>query len=219
MSQAKLNAALEAINYLLQNYDEPQVIGIGTGSTTNLFIHELAKHPQLVKTTVSSSEASTQLLRESKISVTPFNEIDQLPLYIDGADSFNKLRQLIKGHGGALLREKILAYQAQHFICLVDDSKQESILGATYIPLEVLPMARSAVARQITKLGGHPQYRSGFQTDNGNIILDVFDWPINQPIATEHALNNIPGIICNGIFAYRPADMIIIGHQNSASIY
>lgn len=218
MSQAKLNAAIAAINYLSENYQDPQVIGIGTGSTTNLFIQELAKHPELIKTTVSSSEASTKLLRENNISVTSFNDVDELPIYVDGADSFNKHRQLIKGHGGALFREKILAYQSKLFICLLDDSKKESILGTTYVPLEVLPMARSSVARQIIKLGGHPQYRDGFQTDNGNIILNVFDWQLNQPMEFERTLNNIPGIICNGIFACRPADMIIIGHENSATV-
>ena len=219
MSQAKRNAAIAAINYLLENYPEPQIIGIGTGSTTNLFIEELALQPQLVSTTVSSSLASSQLLEHYKIPVTNFNDIDLLPIYIDGADSFNKERQLIKGHGGALLREKILAYHAQKFICLIDDSKKQSILGTAYVPLEVLPMARSCVARQIVKLHGQPHYRENFKTDNGNIILDVFGWQLGQAIAFEQQLNNIPGIVCNGIFAVRPADMLIIGNSNGASIY
>jgi ribose 5-phosphate isomerase A len=218
MSQAKLNAAREAIKYLLANYQEPQVIGIGTGSTTNLFIQELAQHPQLVKTTVSSSIASTNLLKAYKLPVAEFNDVDELPVYIDGADSFNKFKQLIKGHGGALVREKVLAYQAQLFICLVDDSKKESILGTTFVPLEVLPMARSAVARQIVKLGGQPHYRESFVTDNGNIILDVHGWHITQPLAFEQQLNNIPGVIDSGLFALRPADVIIVGQQDNALV-
>jgi ribose 5-phosphate isomerase A len=219
MPQAKLNAAKAAINYLLENYHEPQNIGIGTGSTTNLFIQELAKYPHLVKTTVSSSEASTKLLHQYSIPVTPLNDISDLQIYIDGADSFNKFRQLIKGHGGALFREKIISHQAKKFICLVDDSKKETILGTSYVPLEVLPMARSFVARAILKLHGQPRYRDGFKTDNGNIILDIFDWKIEQPIKMEETLNNIPGIVCNGIFAVRPADLIIIGNEKSATAY
>ncbi len=206
----KRNAAKTAIKYI----QEDQIVGVGTGSTVNFFIDELACLKHKIAGAVSSSLETTKRLQEMHIQVLDFNAIDELPIYIDGADAYNELKQLVKGGGGALTREKILAYASKQFICMVDSSKKPSILGKFPTAIEVLPMARSSVARQITKLGGTPEYREHFTTDNGNIILDIFGWEITQPIELETKLNQIPGVVCNGIFAIRPADIIIVGEEN-----
>lgn len=206
----KRNAAKMALKYI----QEDQIVGVGTGSTVNFLIEELANIKHKIAGAVSSSMETTKRLQAMQIQVLDFNTIDQLPLYIDGADAYNELKQSVKGGGGALTREKILAYASEQFICIVDSSKQPSILGKFPVAIEVIPMARSHVARQIIKLGGKPEYREHFTTDNGNIILDVFDWEIMHPVELETKLNQIPGIVCNGIFAIRPADVLIVGEDN-----
>jgi ribose 5-phosphate isomerase A len=206
----KRNAAKLALKYI----HDDQIVGIGTGSTVNFLIEELAALKHKIAGAVSSSLETTKRLQAMQIQVLDFNAIDELPLYIDGADAYNELKQLVKGGGGALTREKILAYASKQFICMVDATKQPGVLGKFPIAIEVIPMARSHVARQITKLGGRPEYREHFTTDNGNIILDVFGWEIMQPIELETKLNQIPGVVCNGIFAVRPADVLIVGEEN-----
>jgi ribose 5-phosphate isomerase A len=208
-SLSKQHAALAALPYL----EEGTIIGVGTGSTIGYFIAALAekKHLLNIRGAVASSEETAQLLKNAHIPLWELNALDRLPLYIDGADAFNRYRQLIKGGGGALTREKILATMSDKFICIVDESKFTQNLGRFPVPLEVLPMARSFVAREIVKLGGTPSYRANCVTDNGNCILDIHHWEITHPIALEQRLNQIPGILCNGIFADRPADEILIG--------
>jgi ribose 5-phosphate isomerase A len=211
--QMKRNAARAALAYLADD----QIIGIGSGSTVNIFIEELALSKRLVAGAVASSNASAELLRAHKIPVLEFTEIDELPVYIDGADAFNALKQLVKGGGGALTREKILAYAAREFICLVDDSKKPGILGRFPVAIEVIPMARSYVAREIVKLGGRPEYRGNFTTDNGNIILDVHGWEISQPLQMEEKINQITGVVENGIFARHVPKVILIGNQTAVT--
>lgn len=213
-TEMKLQAARAALAHI----PEDAILGIGTGSTVNCFIELLAGIKDRVKATVASSIASKTLLAAHGFDVVDFNTVNELPIYIDGADSYNSLKQLVKGGGGALTREKILAYASKQFICIVDASKSADILGKFPIPIEVIPMARSYVAREIIKLHGLPVLRENFITDNGNIILDVHNWEITEPIALEIKLNNIPGIVCNGVFASRGADKIIIGHQDSVSV-
>lgn len=209
----KTQAAKAALEYF---YDDI-VLGIGTGSTINCLIELLPQVKHKIKAAVASSIATERLLHALGIDVVDFTTIDTLQLYIDGADSYNNLKQLIKGGGGALTREKILAYASKKFICLVDATKQADVLGKFPVPIEVLPMARSYVAREIVKLGGHPVLRQNFVTDNGNIIIDVNRLEITQPIALETTLNNIPGVISNGIFAQRTADLIIVGHVDKTT--
>lgn len=210
----KLRAAQAALQYIADN----QIIGIGTGSTVKIFIEQLATIKHKIAGAVASSIASEQQLEQLGIPVIEFNAIDRLPLYIDGADAYNSLKELVKGGGGALTREKILAYASEKFICLVDATKQPSVLGKFPVAVEVLPMARSQVARALVALGGQPRYREHFITDNGNIILDTYGWEISQPILLEQEINQIPGVVCNGIFAIRGADEIIIGDEHGVSI-
>lgn len=206
----KRNAAKMALEYI----QEEQIIGIGTGSTVNFLIEELAHIKHKIAGTVSSSLETTRRLQAAQIPVLDFNSVSEIPVYIDGADAYNELKQLVKGGGGALTREKILAYASKQFICMVDATKKPGILGTFPVAIEVIPMARSYVARQIIKLGGRPEYRENFTTDNGNIILDVFGWEITHPIELETKLNQIPGLVCNGIFAIRAADILIVGKNN-----
>lgn len=210
----KLNAAQAALKYVADN----QVVGVGSGSTVKYFIEQLATMKDRIAGAVASSVATEQLLQGFKIPILDFNSIDELPIYIDGADAYNSVKELVKGGGGALTREKILAYASKKFICMVDASKQPSILGKFPIAIEVIPMARSSVARKLVALGGQPRYREHFVTDNGNIILDTYGWEITHPIELEEKINQIPGVIANGIFAVRAADEIIIGDQHGASI-
>lgn len=214
MAHMKRNAAIAALKYI----GEGQVVGIGSGSTVNIFIEQLATIKNKIAGTVSSSEASTQLLKANGIPVLDFNSLDELPLYVDGTDAFNNLKQLVKGAGGFFTREKILATAAKKFICITDAGKAEGILGDVPVPVEVIPMARSWVARALVSLGGQPQYRSDFITDNGNIILDVFGLAITQPQDMERKINQITGVVENGIFAQQPADIILVGEEHEVRV-
>jgi ribose 5-phosphate isomerase A len=184
---------------------------IGTGSTANLFIDNLGAISGQINATVASSEASAERLRSHGIPVFDLNAVDQVDFYIDGADESNAALQLIKGGGAALTREKIVAAVAREFICIADESKMVHTLGAFPLPVEVIPMARGHVARELVKLGGDPVYRDGVVTDNGNIILDVYNFAIAQPLATEAKINGITGVVTNGLFALRPADVLLLG--------
>ena len=195
---------------------EGDIIGVGTGSTANFFIDALATLKDRIKGTVASSEATAERLKQHGIEVFLLNDVGSLSVYVDGADEVNQHREMIKGGGGALTREKIVAAMAKEFICIVDGSKQVNRLGAFPLPIEVIPMARSYVARKLVALGGQPQYREGFLTDNGNIILDVHNLDISNPIELETTLNNIVGVVTNGLFAKRPADIVLVGEKSGA---
>lgn len=192
-------------------YVDNGVIGIGTGSTVNHFIDLLAGIKHKIDGAVSSSEASTERLKSHGIPVYDLNAAGELSLYVDGADESNHNLDLIKGGGGALTREKIVAAASKKFVCIADESKLVDILGKFPLPVEVIPMARSYVARALVKLGGTPTWREGFVTDNGNLILDVHNLEIMEPRRLEAELNNIPGVVTNGLFALRPADVLILG--------
>jgi ribose 5-phosphate isomerase A len=200
-------AAEAALSYVGDN----QIIGVGTGSTTNFFIDGLASVKHKIDAVVASSKATEQRLRALGIPVIDLNTASSVSLYVDGADQVNSSLQLIKGGGGALTREKIIANAAERFICIVDESKTRGVFGRFPLPLEVIPMARSYVARQVVQMGGDPVYREGFITDNGNIIVDIHNLTIDHPIELEHKLNNIVGIVCHGLFATRAADMVLVG--------
>jgi len=208
----KKQAALAALEYI----EVGSVIGVGTGSTVNHFIDALAGIKHKIEGTVASSVASEQRLKSHGIPVLELNRTGDLSLYIDGADESNHYLHLIKGGGGALTREKIIAAASKKFVCIADESKLVDILGTFPLPIEVVPMARSYVARQIVKLGGRPVLRAGFVTDNGNEILDVHDLQIMEPVHLENQINNIVGVVTNGIFAQRPADVLILGTPNGA---
>ena len=204
----KKRAALAALEWL----DEARVIGVGTGSTVNYFIEALKSIKNRLDGAVSSSEASSQRLKALGIPVLDLNAAEELPVYVDGADQANRHLQLIKGGGGALTREKIVAAVSRRFVCIVDDSKLADVLGSFPLPVEVIPMARSYVARELVKLGGHPDWRQGFVTDNGNHILDVHGLTILDPPALEAEINQIAGVVTVGIFAHRPADVLLVGY-------
>ena len=187
------------------------VIGIGTGSTANHFIDFLAGIKHRIDGTVASSRASAERLAAHGIPVLDLNAAGELSVYIDGADESNHYLQLVKGGGGALTREKIVAACAEKFVCIADGSKLVNVLGTFPLPVEVIPMARSLVARELVKRGGQPVYREGFVTDNGNVILDVHNLRIMEPAQLEQDLNNIPGVVTNGLFALRPADVLLLG--------
>ena len=191
--------------------DDALILGIGTGSTTECFINVLHKIKHRIDTTVSSSERSTQLLKSLGFSVSDLNSVPRVDVYIDGADEANSQLQLIKGGGAALTREKIIAAVADQFICIADSSKRVDVLGGFPLPVEVIPMARSHVARELVKLGGQPAWREGVITDNGNFILDVHGLHIDAPLEMERAINEITGVVCNGLFAIRPADELLLG--------
>tara|TARA_Y100000389_G_C17287918_1_gene426438 strand:- start:60 stop:719 length:660 start_codon:yes stop_codon:yes gene_type:complete len=206
----KINAAKAAIKFI-----EPgMTVGIGTGSTVNLLIEILPKIRSKIKYLVSSSEASTSLLKKNNLPVSDLNDIGNCDIYIDGADECNYQLQLIKGGGGALTREKILACAAKKFICIIDDSKLVKTLGNFPLPIEILPMAQTLIKQQIIKMNGKPIWREGFITDNGNYILDVHNLKISDPIKIESLINEIPGVITVGIFAKQAADIILIGNSN-----
>ena len=198
---------------------EGEIIGVGTGSTANFFIDGLVTLKDRIKGAVASSEATAERLKQHGIEVFSLNDVGNLPVYVDGADEVNSHREMIKGGGGALTREKIVAAAAREFICIVDASKQVKRLGAFPLPVEVIPMARSYVARKIVALGGQPEYREGFVTDNGNIILDVHNLDITNPIELETTLNNIVGVVTNGLFAKRPADVVLVGENGTVNQY
>jgi len=203
----KRRAAEAALAYV----EDDTIVGVGTGSTVNLFISALSSRRGRIAGAVSSSEASTRLLQDAGIEVLELNSTGDLPLYVDGADETTRHLQLIKGGGGALTREKIIAAAARQFVCIVDDSKVVDVLGRFPLPVEVIPMARSYVARQLVKLGGQPVLRESFRTDNGNLILDVHNLRITDPSALESELDHIAGVVTNGLFARRRADVLLIG--------
>jgi ribose 5-phosphate isomerase A len=194
----------------LQHVRSDMVLGVGTGSTVNCFIEALAVSGKRIEAAVSSSEASTQLLESHGINVRELNLAGTLDLYIDGADEFDAHRRLIKGGGGALTREKIVTAASRRFVCIVDESKQVGVLGKFPLPVEVIPMARSFVARQLVAMGGQPELRQGFTTDNGNLILDVHNMDLVDPVRVEKQLNNLPGVVTNGLWAIRPADLVLM---------
>ncbi len=198
------------------DYVEGGIIGVGTGSTVNHFIDALAKVRGRIEGAVSSSEASTERLKQQGIPVYDLNATGGLSLYVDGADESNPQLQLIKGGGGALTREKIVAAASEKFVCIADESKLVKILGQFPLPVEVIPMARSYVARELVKLGGTPVWRENFVTDNGNLILDVEHLEILEPRKLEQQINNIAGVVTVGIFALRPADVLILGTSEGA---
>jgi len=207
--EMKLEVAKAAIEYVVPG----TIIGIGTGSTANFFIDELAKIKGKIEGTVASSVASAERLKGHGIQVYDLNQVSEISVYIDGADESNKYLHLVKGGGGALTREKIVAAVADKFVCIADESKLVPYLGKFPLPVEVIPMARSYVAREIVKLGGEPVLRDGFTTDNGNVILDVHSMDIMEPTKLEQQLNNIVGVVTNGLFAMRPADVLLLGTQ------
>lgn len=216
--ELKKAVARVAVDYVLPRLKNDVVIGIGTGSTANYFIDFLAEHKTRINATVASSEASAQRLRQHGIPVKDLTAVGEVTVYIDGADECNQRLELIKGGGGALTREKIVAACAGEFVCIADESKWVKQLGTFPLPVEVIPMARSHVARQLAKLGGSPVLRmKGNEislTDNGNCILDVHNLNILIPCQTEEKLNNITGVVCNGLFALKPADLLILGGQS-----
>lgn len=194
------------------------IVGVGTGSTANYFIDELAKIKHKIEGAVASSDATAQRLKSHGIEVLDLNNVDDLPVYVDGADEITEHLHMIKGGGGALTREKIVAAVARKFICITDQSKLVNILGNFPLPVEVIPMARSYVAREIVLLGGHPALRQGFVTDNGNVILDVHGLQIMNPVELEAKLNQITGVVTNGLFARRSADILLLGTDNGVKI-
>jgi ribose 5-phosphate isomerase A len=203
----KKSVAEAALKYV----EAGTVIGIGTGSTANFFIDALAEIKHKIEGTVASSVASAERLKKHGIPVLDLNAADDIAIYVDGADEATRFLHLIKGGGGALTREKIVAAASRKFVCIADQSKLVDVLGKFPLPVEVIPMARSYVARQMVKLGGQPILRQGFTTDNGNLILDVHNLEIMDPPQLEAELNNIAGVVTNGIFALRPADVLLLG--------
>ncbi|KAF1711990.1 ribose 5-phosphate isomerase A [Pseudoxanthomonas kalamensis DSM 18571] len=210
MSEMKRLAGEKAIEYV----EDGMIVGVGTGSTVAYFIDALARIKDRIAGTVSSSEQSTARLRQHGIEVLDLNHAGALSLYVDGADECDPHKRLIKGGGAALTREKIIAEASQKFVCIVDPSKQVPVLGTFPLPVEVIPMARSLVAREIVAMtGGQPVWRDGVTTDNGNVILDVHNLSIVDPVTMERELNQIPGVVSVGLFARRPADVVIVGGQ------
>jgi ribose 5-phosphate isomerase A len=206
-SDKKRNAAKAAMEFI-----EPGMsLGVGTGSTVNFLIEMLPEIRDKIDRVVSSSKASTALLEENGFEVSTLNEVGDFDIYVDGADESNKRLQLVKGGGGALTREKVLAAAARRFVCIVDDAKLVGMLGSFPLPIEVLPMAQELVARRMLKMRGQPIWREGFVTDNGNHILDIHDLQISNPLEMEARINRIPGVVTVGIFAHRPADILLIG--------
>lgn len=213
MSQDELKKAVAAaaLDYVLPKLQPNDILGIGTGTTVNFFIDMLAEHRDVFAAAVASSLASQVLLEEHGISVVDLNHVDAIEIYVDGADESNHQLQLIKGGGAALTREKIVAACSREFVCIADESKWVKTLGAFPLPVEVIPMARHHVTRELIKLGGKPIHRSGVITDNGCDILDVHDLHIDDPLQIENTINNITGVVTNGIFAHRPADILLLG--------
>ncbi len=213
MNQDALKQAVAraAIDYIEPKLDSDSIVGVGTGSTANYFIDYLAEIKGKFDGTVASSEGSAERLRAHGIPVYDLNVVDRVAVYVDGADETNPSLALIKGGGAALTREKIVAAVAEEFVCIADGSKWVDCLGAFPLPVEVIPMARSHVARELVKLGGDPVYREGVVTDNGNVILDVHNLRIEDPKGLETAINQITGVVTNGLFALRPADLLLLG--------
>ena len=211
MSASKISVAKKAISHIEKKLTSEVILGIGTGSTVNFFIEEIGEFRNHFRGAVSSSEASTRLLKAKNIEVFSLNDVNEIEFYIDGADEVSPDNFLIKGGGGAHTREKIVAAAAKEFICIVDDSKLVEVLGSFPLPVEVIPESRSMVSRKIVAIGGRPVYRSGFVTDQGNQILDIHDIRINNPEEMEILLNNIPGVVDNGIFAFDKPEIVLVG--------
>tara|TARA_B110000858_G_scaffold96522_1_gene111177 strand:+ start:138 stop:800 length:663 start_codon:yes stop_codon:yes gene_type:complete len=212
--ELKKQAAYAALDHITTG----GIIGVGTGSTVNHFIDALATIKGRIDGAVSSSIISTKRLEAHGIEVFELNAVGTIQSYVDGADEANQHLQLIKGGGGALTREKIIAAASEKFVCIADESKLIHVLGKFPLPVEVVPMSRSYVAREIVKLGGQPIYREGFVTDNSNVILDVHGWDIMEPISLEKTLNNIVGVVTNGLFAMRPADVLLLGSEDGTKV-
>mgnify|MGYP001359736391 CR=1 FL=1 len=213
MTQDELKQAVAqaAAEHVVRVAPPGSVIGVGTGSTANFFIDALAAHKARYRGAVASSEATRQRLEKHGIEVLDLNEVSSIPVYVDGADEVDASLAMIKGGGGALTREKIVAAVAESFVCIADGSKLVEVMGRFPLPVEVIPMAREHVARQLRKLGGEPVLRAGFVTDNGNVILDVRGLAITDPVALETEINQIVGVVCNGLFAARGADVLLLG--------
>lgn len=217
--QLKQAAALYAVDVIKKSCAAPLVLGVGTGSTVNYFIEALPSMRGCIDVTVASSVATHDLLKKHRIPVVDLNSVDGVDVYVDGADQINRFLQMLKGGGGALTREKIIAATAKKFICIADEHKWVAALGVGFpVVIEVIPMARSFVARQILKLGGQPVFREGFVTDNGQHIIDVHFPVVNEPITLEQQLNNIPGVVAHGLFALRPADQLIRAGQECVEV-
>ncbi|TNH02564.1 ribose-5-phosphate isomerase RpiA [Testudinibacter sp. TR-2022] len=213
--EMKKQAAQAALKYVQPD----SIVGVGSGSTVNCFIDALGTMADEIKGAVAASKESERRLSALGIEVFNANEVSALDIYVDGADEINPQKMMIKGGGAALTREKIVSSLAKKFICIVDSSKQVDVLGSTFpLPVEVIPMARSYVARKLVGLGGAPEYREGVVTDNGNVILDVYNFKIMQPMEMEKTLNNIAGVVTNGIFALRSADIVIVGSAQGAQV-
>jgi ribose 5-phosphate isomerase A len=208
--ELKQAVAQAAADYVARNVPAGSIVGVGTGSTANFFIDALAQIKDHVAATVASSEATKKRLEGHGIKVLDLNDVSAMPVYVDGADEITARLEMVKGGGGALTREKIVAAVAGTFVCVCDESKLVGTLGKFPLPVEVIPMAREYVAREIVKLGGQPKLRAGFVTDNGNVILDVHGWQIADPAALETALNGIVGVVTNGLFARRGADVLLL---------
>ena len=215
LKQAVADAAVE---YVIGKVNKQSIIGIGTGSTANCFIDSLAQHREQFAGAVASSEASAQRLKKHGIEVLDLNSVADMAIYVDGADESNAQLELIKGGGAALTREKIVAAVADEFVCIADASKLVDALGAFPLPVEVIPMARSHVARELLKMGANPVYRQGVVTDNGNVIIDCYDFIIRDAVAMEVAINAIVGVVTNGLFAQRPADILMLGTDHGVDI-
>ncbi len=211
--ELKQQVAIAAVAYVKEG-----IIGVGTGSTANFFIEELAKVKHKIDGAVASSEATAQRLRAHGIEVFDLNAVDSLDIYVDGADEITEHLHMLKGGGGALTREKIVAAVAKQFICICDETKYVPVLGKFPLPVEVLPMAKSYVARELVKLGGQPKLRD-FTTDNGNVILDVWNLKIDDPVAMENKINQIVGVVTNGLFAARPANVLLLATADGVKTY
>jgi len=212
--EKKQQVAKAALEYVI----EDTIIGVGTGSTANYFIDALATLKHRIEGTVASSNATAERLKSHGIQVFELNSVDEISVYVDGADESNRFLHLIKGGGGALTREKIVAAVSKRFVCIADDSKLVGVLGQFPLPIEVIPMARSYVARELVKMGGTPIWREGFVTDNGNFILDVHNLKIMEPVKLENQLNEITGVVTNGLFASRRADVLLLGSNEGVKV-
>ena len=212
--EKKKQSAEKAYEIVRKDLNRDTVLGIGTGSTTNYFIELLNQEKLDLKGAVCSSNASEEYLKMSNIEILSLNNVHKIDFYVDGADEFNSRKELIKGGGGALTREKILAHSSETFICIVDDSKFSDLLGNFPVPIEVIELARSAISREVMKMGGRPVYRNNFVTDNGNQIIDVHNLDLSVPYEIEQTINNIPGVVENGIFSSRKADIILLGTES-----
>ncbi len=206
----KIDVAKAAVKFV----EDGMLLGVGTGSTVNAFIDQLAASGKRLEGAVSSSEATTERLRQIGVRVLELNHTGDLELYVDGADEVDGHKRLIKGGGGALTREKIIAGASRRFICIVDESKCVPVLGEFPLPVEVMPMARALVGRKLIGLGGQPELREGYTTDNGNLILDVRNLDLVDPLKVEDQINRIPGVVCNGLFAHRAADVVLVATED-----